>query len=222
MYAYCVYIFDLIEEWLKLWELTISPVWYWNRNIAEISEYQAADAVLRQWTKSSVDCNVPLFRNKRFKPPAPTQCRWLSANANISLQWRYNDRDGVSNHRHLDCLLHSFRRRSKKISKFRVTGLCVGNSPVIGEFPAQMASNAGNASIWWRHHVLMIMHTRRLKVTRHSQHPTKVHGISTTHPEYHVYNFRSAVLWFRLSLPITSDHFTDTEGSEATQKNVSK
>ena len=34
---------------------------------------------------------------------------------------------------------------------FRVTGLC-GNSPGNGEFPAQMASNAENASIWWRHH----------------------------------------------------------------------
>ena len=33
-----------------------------------------------------------------------------------------------------------------------VTGLCVGNSPVTGEFPAQMASKAENASIWWRHH----------------------------------------------------------------------
>ena len=27
-----------------------------------------------------------------------------------------------------------------------------GNSPVTGEFPAQMASNAENASSWWRHH----------------------------------------------------------------------
>ena len=29
--------------------------------------------------------------------------------------------------------------------------LC-GNSPVTGEFPAQMTSNAENISIWWRHH----------------------------------------------------------------------
>ena len=36
--------------------------------------------------------------------------------------------------------------------KLRVTGLCVGNSPGTGEFPAQMASNAENVSIWWRHH----------------------------------------------------------------------
>ena len=41
---------------------------------------------------------------------------------------------------------------SKKISKLPVTGLCVGNSPVTDEFPAQSASNAENASIWWRHH----------------------------------------------------------------------
>ena len=34
-------------------------------------------------------------------------------------------------------------------------GLCVGNSPVTGEFPAQMASNAENVSIWWRHHELI-------------------------------------------------------------------
>ena len=26
-------------------------------------------------------------------------------------------------------------------------------SPVTGEFPAKMASNAENVSIWWRHHV---------------------------------------------------------------------
>ena len=48
-----------------------------------------------------------------------------------------------------------FRCRSKKISKLCVTGLCAGNSPVTGEFPAQMASNAENASIWWRHHAIV-------------------------------------------------------------------
>ena len=42
--------------------------------------------------------------------------------------------------------------RLKKTSKFRVTGLCAGNSPVTGEYPAQMACNAQNVSIWWRHH----------------------------------------------------------------------
>ena len=71
-----------------------------------------------------------------------------------SLLWRHNGRDGVSHHQPHDCLLnHLFRRRSKKTSKLRVTGLCAGNSPVTGELPAQMASNAENVSIWWRHHM---------------------------------------------------------------------
>ena len=71
----------------------------------------------------------------------------------VALRWRHNGRDSVSNHQPHDCLLNRlFRRRSKKTSKLRVTGLCVGNSPGTGEFPAQMASNAENVSIWWRHH----------------------------------------------------------------------
>ena len=48
----------------------------------------------------------------------------------------YNERDGVTNHRRLDCLLnHLF-----------------GHSSNTGEFPAQRASNAENVSIRWRHH----------------------------------------------------------------------
>ena len=47
-----------------------------------------------------------------------------------SLHCRHNDHDGVSNHQPHGCLLKRlFRRTSKKTSKFRVTGLCVGNSP---------------------------------------------------------------------------------------------
>ena len=65
------------------------------------------------------------------------------------------EHDFVSNHRRFDCLLNRlFRRRSKKTSKLRVIGLCEGNSPVTGEFPAQRASNAENASIWCRHHAV--------------------------------------------------------------------
>ena len=41
----------------------------------------------------------------------------------------------------------------KKAPKFRVTGLCAGNSLVTGEFPAQRVSDAENVSIRWRHHV---------------------------------------------------------------------
>ena len=72
---------------------------------------------------------------------------------NRSLHWRDNDSGGVSDHQPHDCLFSRlFRRRSKKTSKLRVTGLCAGNSPAAGEFPAQRASNAENVSIWWRHH----------------------------------------------------------------------
>ena len=49
-------------------------------------------------------------------------------------------------------ILYSTVRKSKKISKLRVTGLYEGNSPVTGEFPTQKSSNAENVSIWWRHH----------------------------------------------------------------------
>ena len=69
------------------------------------------------------------------------------------LQWLHDGRDGVSNHQPHDCLLNPlFKRWSKKTSKLRVTGLCTWSPPVTGEFPAQMASNAKNVSIWWRHH----------------------------------------------------------------------
>ena len=48
----------------------------------------------------------------------------------LTLQWRHNDHDGDSNHQPHGCLLNRlFRRRSKKTSKLRVTGLCVGNWP---------------------------------------------------------------------------------------------
>ena len=53
----------------------------------------------------------------------------------FSLQRRHNERTGVSNHRHLDCLLNRlFKRRSKKTSKLCVTGLCGGNPPVTDGF----------------------------------------------------------------------------------------
>ena len=70
-----------------------------------------------------------------------------------ALQWRHNGYDNVPNHRRHDCLLNRlFRRRSKKTSKLHATGLCAGNSPGTGEFPASMGSNAENVSIWWHHH----------------------------------------------------------------------
>ena len=48
----------------------------------------------------------------------------------MTLHWHHNDHDGVSNRQPRGCLLNRlFKRRSKKASKLRVTGLCAGNSP---------------------------------------------------------------------------------------------
>ena len=71
----------------------------------------------------------------------------------LPLQGRHNVHNGVSSHQPSDCLRnHLFRPTWKKTSKLCVTGLCGGNSPATGEFPAQSLSNAENVSIWWRHH----------------------------------------------------------------------
>ena len=62
---------------------------------------------------------------------------------------------GVSNHRRLECLLNRFfRRRTKKSSKLRITGLCEGNPPVTDGCPSQRASITKNVSICWGHHVI--------------------------------------------------------------------
>ena len=68
----------------------------------------------------------------------------------------HDGHDVVSNHQRLECLLSRlFRRRSKKTSKLYVIGVCV-----TGEFPAQMASNAEDVSIWWRHHDDKFLYSR--------------------------------------------------------------
>ena len=86
-------------------------------------------------------------------PPPPTQHLHYLCLVYKTLQWRHNEHDVISNHQPHDYLLNRlFRRKAKKTSKLGVTGLCVGNSPVTGQFPAQMASNVENVSIWWRHH----------------------------------------------------------------------
>ena len=101
-----------------------------------------------------------------------TQNRWMAQNVRLricgcwrivhsTLHWRHNELDCVSNHQPHDCLLnYLFRRRSKKTPKLRATGLCVGNSPVTGEFPAQKASNVENVSTWWRHHEMSFMYAK--------------------------------------------------------------
>ena len=76
--------------------------------------------------------------------PAQLQTsKWTGPVGAVPLEWRHNGSNDVSNHQPYHCLFnHLFRRRSKKTSKLRVTGLCAGNSPVTCVFLAQMASDA--------------------------------------------------------------------------------
>ena len=53
----------------------------------------------------------------------------LNTTSHAALEWRHNGLDSVSNHQPHNYLLNRlFRRRSKKTSKLRVTGLSEGNS----------------------------------------------------------------------------------------------
>ena len=106
----------------------------------------------------SFDFKITLAENRRFefslgKITRPVAAIKYLRFALLPLQVRHYGRGGVSNHQPRQCLLNRlFRRRSKRTSKLRVTGLWAGNSPVTGDFPAQKASNAENVSIWRRHH----------------------------------------------------------------------
>ena len=103
----------------------------------------------------------------------------------ITLQWRHNGRDSVSNHQPHHSLLNGlFRRKSKKTSTLRVTGLCAGNSPETGEFPAQMASNAENVFILCRYHEILNKMTDILQMTFSNAFSWK----------------NNLVLWFRFQL----------------------
>ena len=110
-------------------------------------------------------CDIVLTRNQLNKDPISLYDFYLHFKLHSvfcakgsplmsSLQWRYDECNGFSDHRRLHCLLNCcFRRRSKKSSKLRITSLCMGNSPVTDEFLSQRISSAQNVFIWWRHHV---------------------------------------------------------------------
>ena len=65
------------------------------------------------------------------------------------LQWRHIERDGVSSHRRLDCVLNRlFRRRSKKTSKLRVTGLFEGKCLNIMTTPGSLTAHRVESRDW--------------------------------------------------------------------------
>ena len=72
-----------------------------------------------------------------------------------TLQWRHNERNGVSNHRRLGGLL---KRLFRRISKKHQSSASLAFVRAIHGWPVnslhkQMASNAKNVSLWWRHDV---------------------------------------------------------------------
>ena len=116
--------------------------------------------ILQSCTKPSISLCKYMYSILNWYKLSVVICLWLIVYhifyipVVFSVQWRHNGREGISNHQPHDCLSDRlFRCRSKKTSKLCVTGLCAGNSPVTGEFPAQMTSKAESVSIWWRHHV---------------------------------------------------------------------
>ena len=92
-----------------------------------------------QWLSSSVGymrLPMPDYQNKPRNifslHRMHVEVRWWGGEQrkSMSLHWRHNDHDGASNHHPHGCLLNRlFRRKSKKTSKLRVTGLCAENSP---------------------------------------------------------------------------------------------
>ena len=115
-------------------------------DLAKLDFYDGLRTHMLYYTTPSVSFSVEIFHGICY-------VRTRVIVYGFTLLWRHNERDSVSNHQRLYCLLKRlFRRRSKIASKLRATGLCAWNSPETGEFPAQKDSNAENVFIWWRHH----------------------------------------------------------------------
>ena len=137
--------------------VTIAPIsphvcsrWFWARNGANLR----TTGGLRLWPAglngSPIQCPHPQV----YTTAMTSHERQGVSNSHrgAPLQWRHNERDGVSNH-HLMIVYST--RRSKKTSKLRVSGLCEGNSPVTDELPAQRASYGKGFQLmtasWHRH-----------------------------------------------------------------------
>ena len=110
-----------LHEWTFLWAGCPTAL------IIYIRMYIRADSRFApsQWEKALLCYDVSNWLGANLE-----SALYIPKNIPETLQWRHNDHDSVSNHQPHGCLLNRlFRCRSKKTSKLRVTGLCVGNSP---------------------------------------------------------------------------------------------
>ena len=118
----CVTGLTLSGPWLGVWAAHSRCDWFsigsLKTNVSDFFE------IKKYWIK--VYLKMPYWNGRHL---------FLSQ----TLRWRHNERDSVSSHQPHDCLLNGlFRRRSKKTSKLRVTGLCVVNSPHKGPVTRKM------------------------------------------------------------------------------------
>ena len=111
--------FSLICVWINGWVNT--------REAGDLRRYRGHYDVIIMWVNTGITIRCSAVRQVSLLVQNG-QCTLHSRH--ITLQWRHNGHDSVSNHQPHGCLLNRlFRRRSKKTSKLCVTGLCVGNSP---------------------------------------------------------------------------------------------
>ena len=178
-----------------------------NGNISCVTGPLCREFTGHRWiplTKASdaeFDVFFDLRLNKRLSKPStgrwfetPSRLSWCHCNAMrycqiamsmgyckiaifITLQWRHNGRDGVSNHQPYDCLLTLLlRRRSKKTSKPRVTGLCAGNSP--HKWPVTRKTFPFDDVIMWYYNITI---KPEICILLRQTQPTQSWGLSQQH-----------------------------------------
>ena len=131
--------------------------WLWRQTLMTYSD------VTRAWWRLKARVTWIFFKNLSSQIPwkiyhrlvdSPYKGQWYVFHDTMPspLQWCYNERNGVLNHRYLDCLLnHLFKCKKENIKAPRHWPLW-GESTGDRWIPLTKASNAENVSIWWRHH----------------------------------------------------------------------
>ena len=128
------------EVWYRMIYFTnnITVVWTWIKNFNHARFYAA---ITHPWPNLKFVFLLSLWVSGgsiwSVHPSFPALSIAIAGASEIypwdmrkTSRWRHNDHAGVSNHQPHGCLHNRlFRRRSKETSKFRVTGLCAGNSP---------------------------------------------------------------------------------------------
>ena len=123
-----IHIFSFKKKHLKLSSAKWHPCCF-DVNVLTECEFDIYNCVVFDYEPVVVKTMV--WQSVGFDPyiNVPHHCTYCT-HVVYTLHWRHNDYYGVSNHQPHGCFLNRlFRRRSKKTSKCRVTGLCVGNSP---------------------------------------------------------------------------------------------